>query len=83
MAKTDRNDKRKKSKQDKVNKISAQLDSQIYASGSTYADGTPLDRVQYLEAKLILKPDHDLAIFESAPEGRFRIEVRGHSVARL
>ncbi len=24
---------------------------------ATYADGTPLDRVQYLEAKLILKPD--------------------------
>jgi hypothetical protein len=24
---------------------------------STYADGVPLDRVQYLEAKLILKPD--------------------------
>jgi hypothetical protein len=57
MAKKDRNDKRKKSKQDKVNKISAQLDSQIGASGSAYADGTPLDRVQYLEAKLILKPD--------------------------
>jgi hypothetical protein len=26
-------------------------------TASTYADGTPLDRVQYLEAKLILKPD--------------------------
>ena len=25
--------------------------------GSTYADGTPLDRVTYVEAKLILKPD--------------------------
>jgi hypothetical protein len=25
---------------------------------TTYADGTPLDEVQYLEAKLILKPDH-------------------------
>ena len=24
---------------------------------ATYADGTPFDRVQYLEAKLILKPD--------------------------
>jgi hypothetical protein len=31
----------------------------LEASGSPsgYADGTPLDRVQYLEAKLILKPD--------------------------
>jgi hypothetical protein len=49
--------KRKKSKQDKVNKTSAQPDSPIYASESAYADGTPLDRLQYLEAKLILKPD--------------------------
>jgi len=29
----------------------------VSRSASTYADGTPLDRVQYLEAKLILKPD--------------------------
>jgi hypothetical protein len=27
------------------------------ASGEGYADGTPLDKVQFLEAKLILKPD--------------------------
>jgi hypothetical protein len=27
------------------------------AEGEAYADGTPLDRIQYLEAKLILKPD--------------------------
>ena len=26
-------------------------------STAAYADGAPLDRVQYLEAKLILKPD--------------------------
>jgi hypothetical protein len=26
-------------------------------TAATYADGTPFDRVQYLEAKLILKPD--------------------------
>jgi hypothetical protein len=57
MAKNDQKEKREKSKQNKVNKTSAHPDSQIYASGSTYADGTPLDRVQYLEAKLILKPD--------------------------
>jgi len=31
--------------------------SSAIASGTSYADGTPLDRVQYLEAKLILKPD--------------------------
>jgi hypothetical protein len=47
----------KKSKQDKVNNTSKRPDSQIEAPGSAYADGTPLDRVQYLEAKLILKPD--------------------------
>ncbi len=29
----------------------------IPLTGGTYADGTPLDQVQYLEAKLILKPD--------------------------
>lgn len=28
------------------------------APAAIYADGTPFDRVQYLEAKLILKPDH-------------------------
>ena len=50
-------DKLKKSKHDKVNKPSMQPDSQTAASGSAYADGAPLDRVQYLEAKLILKPD--------------------------
>jgi hypothetical protein len=26
-------------------------------AGSTYADGHPLHQIQYLEAKLILKPD--------------------------
>jgi hypothetical protein len=50
-------EKLKKSKQDKVNKTSWQPDTQIRVSGSAYADGAPLDRVQYLEAKLILKPD--------------------------
>jgi hypothetical protein len=28
-----------------------------FNSKAAYADGAPLDRVQYLEAKLILKPD--------------------------
>jgi hypothetical protein len=31
--------------------------SEASRSASSYADGAPLDRVQYLEAKLILKPD--------------------------
>jgi hypothetical protein len=31
--------------------------SEASRSESSYADGAPLDRVQYLEAKLILKPD--------------------------
>jgi hypothetical protein len=49
--------KHKKDIQDKGDKKSEQPKSPIVASGSAYADGTPLDRVQYLEAKLILKPD--------------------------
>src|SRR5690242_6730235 len=31
--------------------------SDVSESARSYADGIPLDRVQYLEAKLILKPD--------------------------
>ena len=57
MAKKREKEKAKESKQDKTNKKSKQPDLRIAASGSSYADGTPLDRVQYLEAKLILKPD--------------------------
>jgi len=57
MAKKKERDKLKKSKQDKVNKTSKQPDSRIDISASEYADGAPLDQVQYLEAKLILKPD--------------------------
>jgi hypothetical protein len=49
--------KHKKDIQDERDKKSKQPDSPMVASGTTYADGTPLDRVQYLEAKLILKPD--------------------------
>jgi len=49
--------KHKKDIQDQGDKKSEQPKSPIVASGSAYADGTPLDRVQYLEAKLILKPD--------------------------
>jgi hypothetical protein len=56
MSKKDKH-KRKKDLQDKGHRTSKQPDSPMVASGSAYADGTPLDRVQYLEAKLILKPD--------------------------
>ncbi len=56
MAKKEK-DKLKKGKKDKVNKTSKQPVSQVNGSGASYADGTALDRVQYLEAKLILKPD--------------------------
>jgi hypothetical protein len=41
----------------KVTKTPKRLASQVDATGSSYADGTPFDQVQYLEAKLILKPD--------------------------
>ena len=57
MAKKDQKDKGKKSKQGKVDRTFAQPNSQVFASEPTYADRTPFDRVQYLEAKLILKPD--------------------------
>ena len=30
------------------------------AKAATYGDGSPLDRITYLEAKLILKPDCSL-----------------------
>ena len=51
--------KHKKAKKDKKGKDAASQAPVSIAAGSaaTYADGQPLDRVQYLEAKLILKPD--------------------------
>jgi hypothetical protein len=49
----DKKDKLKKHKHDKVKKTPRQTD----VPKAAYADGTPLDGVQYLEAKLILKPD--------------------------
>ncbi len=55
VAKKEKKDKGKKGKV-RSSQIKM-LDSQISAPGQAYADGTPLDRVQYLEAKLILKPD--------------------------
>ena len=56
MAKKKEKDKLKKSKQETLTRRPS---SPIRKSciGASYADGAPLDRVQYLEAKLILKPD--------------------------
>lgn len=47
----------KKDKKDKKVAKALQASSQTSTPGQEYADGTPLDRVTYLEAKLILKPD--------------------------
>jgi hypothetical protein len=46
-------------KKNKTKKATVSAPSRTTAEVATamYADGTPLDRVQYLEAKLILKPD--------------------------
>jgi hypothetical protein len=53
LAKKDQKKKdQKKNKRDRLEEPSAEP-----GSASTYADGTALDRVQYLEAKLILKSD--------------------------
>src|SRR5271157_4054973 len=46
-----------KEKATKEDKKAPQLDITVPAGAAAYADGQPLDRVQYLEAKLILKPD--------------------------
>jgi len=51
-----KNDK-KVSKKEKDKKSNAKQPVAAAPAGGTYADGTPLDRVTYLEAKLILKPD--------------------------
>jgi hypothetical protein len=42
----------------KIATVSAPSGTTAEVATAMYADGTPLDRVQYLEAKLILKPDH-------------------------
>jgi hypothetical protein len=49
-------DKVKKSK-DKAPAKAAPVEKMSAATAATYADGSPLDRITYLEAKLILKPD--------------------------
>src|ERR1035438_4166109 len=62
MAKKEKESKKKKDKgKGKKSKVKqpkiAQTEVPSPVSGPTYADGAPLDRVTYLEAKLILKPD--------------------------
>ena len=67
MAKKDKEHKKKKdkSKKDKGKKGKdkskalkvQQAEAKTFTPGQTYEDGTPLDQVTYLEAKLILKPD--------------------------
>ena len=57
MSKNKEKDKLKKNKQGDANGTSQQSASQPIVSGASYSDGAALDRVQYLEAKLILKPD--------------------------
>jgi hypothetical protein len=56
MAKSKEKQNGKKDKGKKAT-ASARSGTAAAADTATYADGTPLDRVQYLEAKLILKPD--------------------------
>ena len=54
-------DKDKKTNEDK-NAVKKQPDNEASAGGATYSDGHPQDRVQYLEAKLILKPDRFVSV---------------------
>jgi hypothetical protein len=49
-------DKAKNKSKDKAAK-SVPVEKMSAATAATYADGAPLDRITYLEAKLILKPD--------------------------
>jgi hypothetical protein len=53
MGKKDKDKKKKKWKEEEEEK----QDQPGKSTVSTYADGHPLDQIQYLEAKLILKPD--------------------------
>jgi hypothetical protein len=54
---TKKKKKSKKSPKSPVSTASAVPPTLIKTELATYADGTPLDRITYLEAKLILKPD--------------------------
>ncbi len=50
-------DKSKKKHQVEQPKPAPPAAAAAISTAATYADGAPLDRIQYLEAKLILKPD--------------------------
>ena len=56
MVKIKERQHRKKDKTKKAT-VGAPSGTATEVTAAMYADGTPLDRVQYLEAKLILKPD--------------------------
>lgn len=71
MPKKDKKDKKDKGKKDKIKSSQIKTpDAQTVAPGQAYADGTPLDRVQYLEAKLILKPDRFTSVESFREFGR-------------
>jgi hypothetical protein len=53
----DKHKKDKKAKRDKAAPSPAAAIAKPTNGAASYVDGQPLDRVQYLEAKLILKPD--------------------------
>jgi hypothetical protein len=68
-------------KKDKIKKatISARSGSAAAANTTTYTDGSLLDRVQYLEAKLILKPDR----FDSVQSFRDFGKIVQHTAKKL
>jgi hypothetical protein len=72
-------DKSKKNKHDKVHKTSKHAAARADTSETAYADGAPLDRVQYLEAKLILKPDR----FTSVQAFRDFSKIVQHTAKKL
>jgi hypothetical protein len=62
MSKKDKESKKKKKDKNNKGKNKGKapqpaVAQQTFEPGQAYADGTPLDQVTYLEAKLILKPD--------------------------
>ncbi len=74
MAKEDKEDKKDNKKAGKGNTGEATTGDSWLAQGTplvgTYSDGHPLDSVQYLEAKLILKPDRFVSVESFRDFGR-------------
>ncbi len=73
MSKNDKGKKEKKDKKEKKGKSKKEKSAKsampagpakpmTAETAATYADGSPLDRVTYLEAKLILKPDRFVSV---------------------